>query len=346
MVKQYILIALLLALGLLPCQTKAQNGHPEITGQPKVYSPDLLAWPRDFNAAKPDLSEPTSNRIYDLHLQLNNCEDMDLIVSTSGNYHMALTDFWYNTLLKEHPIKNWYFSTSPPISVDQASNSTLNFGNVGLNCMPHIAVGPKGIMDSLRQAGLTVGMPIPIFTNRGNVLLVKKGNPKGINSLYDLAQPNVTLATSNPYSEPGSFGNYATSIFQMALQDRGQEAAQKLFTTLFGANTNKWVVGKRIHHREVPHLVYTGQADVGIVFYHLARYFKNTFPNQFDIIPLGGTIQNPAPMPGNKIAKLYAVKINTPLTEKQEFNRTLLLTLLHSESFHKILLKHYINPVP
>lgn len=321
-----------------------QDSFPEITGSPLVYSPKLLDWALDAAPSTPDLTEPTSNRIYDLHMQVNDCSQWDVILSTSGNYHMALTDFWYSHVIPTYGIENWYFSTSPPISPEQATSGSLSFGNVTLNCMPHVAVGPKDIMDQLQAANLIEQEPIPLFTNRGNVLLVRKGNPKNIRSFWDLQRPDVRVATSNPYSEPGSFGNYATSLYQMALHEKGQAAADELFTTVFGTRTEKWVVGERIHHREVPYLLFADQADVAPLFYHLARYVQASFPDVFDLVPLGGTLEEPEPLPGNKVAKLYLVRIRTELTEEQAQHREHLIEAMTSSAFDPYLEKHFMDP--
>jgi len=257
---------------------------------------------------------------------------------------MALTEFWYDYFLPKHKIQNWFFSTSPPIGVEQTQNSALSYSNVALLCKPHLAVGPKGVMDKLKKNSLMEGEPVPIFVNKGNVLLVKKGNPKNIQSIWDLAAPEIVLATSNPFTEPGSFGNYANSIFSIALHDKGEQAANKLFQSLFGKDTEKWVTGKRIHHREVPHLIYKNQADVSIVFYHLARYFVNSFPDEFDLIPLGGNVEQPDPLPGNKIGKLFIARIKTPLTENQKIARATLLKEIENGTLNPYLLKHHIQP--
>jgi len=321
------------------------NAIPEILGKPEVYAPKLLDWKTDFTPKYPDLTEPTSNRIYDLHMQMNTCEAFDIVLSTSGNYHMALTEFWYDFLLPKYQWKNWYFSTSPPISYEQTKNKALSYSNVALMCVPHLAVGPKDIMDSLTDARMMEGKPVPVFKNRGNVLLVKKGNPKNIRSIWDLERQDIRLATSNPYTEPGSFGNYANSIYNMAVYDRGEKQAIRLFHSLFGKETKRWVVGERIHHREVPHLIYADEADVAIVFYHLARYFKKSFPDEFDVVPLGGTVENPKPIPGNKVAQLFVARIKTPLTEDQDQAREAFIREIESGNFDEYLRKHYIDPV-
>lgn len=317
---------------------------PQPTVTPTIYTPELLPWDLDRPSLNPDLSEPTSNRIYDLHLNIADCTQIDSILSTSGNYHMALREYWFERFLTAHPeIKNWYFSTSPPISPEQAQNSALSFGNVHLRCQPHLAVGPQSIMDKLRADGLSEGDPIPLLRNQGNVLLVKKGNPKNIRTIWDLARKDVKIATSNPFTEPGSFGNYHASLYRMAFLERGKIAADRFHRAIFGTQ-DKWITGARIHHREVPHLIAFERADAAPLFYHLAIYFQRTFPDRFEIVPLGGTANNPNPKPGNRVAQLYMIRINTNLTPKQRAARENLIKGLRSSSFHEILIKHRLEP--
>lgn len=319
-------------------------GQPTITGKPTIDSPPVLNWERDRDTGTPDLTEPTSNRLWDLHSKMSDC---DLVLSTSGNYHMALRELWYEQLLPQQGkrIKNWFYSTSPPISPEQIANGSLTFGNWTSDCRPQVAVGPKKLMKKLIDKGFTDGEPIPVIQNYGNVLLVKKGNPKKIHSIWDLGRKDVRLVTSNPYSEPGSFGNYRGSIYNIAANDphppRGM-TAEKLFNRIFN-NTkvkNKWLAGARIHHREVPWSVAYGKADAGMMFYHLARYAVEKFPGRFEIVPLGGTASKPKPLPGNKIGTMFVVKIKGDWSKTQRKAADALVAAYQTEAFTKSLQHH------
>ena len=313
---------------------------PIVTGTPIIDKPRMLDWHRDFPPAVADLTTPIANMINDLHSNVENC---DIVLSTAGNYHMALKELWYDYFLPHNPtVKNWFYTTSPPISIPQAHNNELTIGNWKGSCRPGIAVGPKKLMDDLEAAGLTSDVRIPIIQNHGNVLLVKRGNPKNILTIWDLAKADIRLVTSNPKSEPGSFGNYSGSIYDIANADLSYPAgyADKLFESLFGLNTVKWLAGERIHHREVPWSIAYGHADVGMMFYHLARHAKVNFPDLFDIIPLGGTVRVPQPVTGNKIGKLFAIRINGKWTADQEYYREALLKEFVSDAFTLILDSH------
>jgi len=329
---------------------------PKVTGSPVIVTPDtLLEWPGDFPDVAPFLTEPTSNRLTDLHGQIGRC---DMVLSTAGNYHMALRELWQvylNQFAKNLDIKSWYYTTSPPISPKQIVNKTVQFGNLNLNCVPQVVAGPKPLMKKLTSMGVTDGKPVKILKNYGNVILVKKGNPKNIKTVWDLGRSDVTLVTSNPEMEAGSFRNFSGSIYNIAKNDPNPPAgmtAEKLFNSIFNSDQQgcgkgeekcSWVSGKRIMHREQPWAVHSGKADAGFIFYHLALYFTRTFPDKFEIVSLGGTKQNPKPVKGNKIAVLQAVKIKGDWTPKQEKAQEKLMQAFQSKEFTQLLKKHGIR---
>jgi len=319
---------------------------PAISGKPVVDLPKLLAWPQYGNAVKPDITEPTANTLNDL---TGNIRDCDIVLSTAGNYHMALTELWPNYLAmfpeSDRP-RNWFFTTSPPVAPEQIASHNLKIGNLQSACRPQVAVGPKRLIERLTASGVTDGVPVEVFVNRGSVLLVKKGNPKHIRGIWDLAGKNVTLATPNPEKEAGSFESYRDAIYAIAASDPQPPAgltADILFNRIFNGvsgNPDKWLTGARIHHREVPWSVAYGKADVGILYYHLALHAVRQFPDKFEIVPLGGTVENPQPLPGNKPGSHYAVRIQGDWSARQLLAREKLIEALTSPQFGTILVKH------
>lgn len=326
---------------------------PKITGSPQIVTPEtLLDWPDDFPVADPYLTEPTANRLSDLHGEIGNC---DIVLSTAGNYHMALREMWQiylNQYAKGLDIKTWYYTTSPPIAPKQVANKVVQFGNLNLNCVPQVAVGPAKLIEKLVSQGATEGKPVKIIKNRGNVILVKKGNPKNIKSVWDLGRDDVTLVTPHPKLEAGSFGNFSGSIYNVAKNDPNAPAgmtAEKLFDDIFNSDQSgcgksakkcRWVSGKRIMHREQPWAVASDNADAGFIFYHLALYFTRTFPDKFEIVPVGGTAEDPKPANGNKVGVLQAVRIKGKWSTKQKKAQEQLMKALQSDDFTSILSKH------
>jgi hypothetical protein len=321
---------------------------PGITGTPVIDGPKVLEWPVDREQEGPSLDEPTANFVNDLHAEIGQC---DMVLTTAGNYHMALRDLWDLYLTKfpvDNPLRSWLYTTSPPIAGQQIGSGLVRIGNISAHCRPQVAVGPRALVDSLADAGFTDGDAVPISKTRGNVLLVKKGNPQKVHSIWDLGRRDVRVVTPNPLTEPGSFRLYANSIYGIAKHDpnpRGDMAAADLFQGIFGpaGGREKWLSGRRIHHREVPWSIAFGKGDSTIIFYHLAVYAASTFPHLFEMVPLGGTPADPIPLPGNLAEVLYAVRIKGEWSLKQRKATGILMDLFQSSAFTALLEKHGLD---
>jgi len=318
---------------------------PKITGKPLIDAPALLEWPTDRKTGLPNLNDPTSNVLCDFHGCLSDCE---LFFSTEGNYHPALQEIWpiFLAKFKEQPLANWFYTTSPPVALGQIEEQRLQIGNLTATCKPSLVVAVQKAIDRLTAAGHTEGPAYPLYQDRGAVILVKKGNPKNIRSVWDLGREGVRMVTPNPELEPGSFSSYVGTMYRIAGHDPQPPAGMTpddLVNRIFndpGRAADKWLAGPRIHHRDVPWSIAYGRGDAGIIIYHLGRYTQQTFPELFDVVPLGGTLADPRPLPGTQIGTRYAIRIRGEWTERQLEAREKLLETLLSEEFTGILQKH------
>jgi hypothetical protein len=321
---------------------------PKIMGIPVIDTPQLLDWPTDRGMVTPNLNDPTSNTLFDLHGSISSC---DLVLSTEGNYHPALHDVWPTFLakFKNEPCYNCFYTTSPPIVVEQIQNKILEFGNLYTTCTPSVAIAAKGIMDKLVRASYAEGPVYPFYRDRGAVILVKKGNPKQIRSVWDLGRKDVRLVTPNPKLEPGAFENYLSTLYGIADRDTHppkQMSAEALINSIFnsaGDDPYKWLAGARIHHRDLPWSVAYGKADAAIILYHLGLFTAQTFPDIFDVIPLGGTVADPQPLEGTCISTRFLVRIKGIWSTRQLDAREKLVETLLSDDFTKILEKRGLN---
>ena len=310
---------------------------PVVVESPKVVPTKTLKWSRESLEAgimSPIPQRPPSypdlsglNVLEDGHGQIRN---FDLLVTTAGNFNVFLNFIMTQRILQMFPnIANgsWYYTTSPPIAGQQIPNARMTFGNVQFNGVPSVAMGPNGHLNGLISNGFNEGSAVSLLSNWGNVLMVKKGNPKNIQSVWDLKRSSVKVGTSNPI-EAGSFGNYSSSIHNIAFWDvynqtgdvdDALEAADDLFDTVFNkkdnatSNNPKWFVGERIMHRHSPQLLADDVVDVVPLFYHLAQTAINRTElgsQLFEIVPLGGTVANPNPLVGNRVGTMRALKIN------------------------------------
>jgi hypothetical protein len=344
-----IFVLLLAVSSLVP---SAYADTPQVTGKPVIDTPAVLEWPLDNGVAKPSLHNPSSNILFDLHGKVDSC---DLVLSTEGNYHMALHDVWPLVLAKfrDDPLHNALYTTSPPVVVPQMEKGLVQFDNLNVACRPSVSVGNKAVMDKVKAAGVADGEPIPLYEDRGDVILVKKGNPKHIASIWDLGKKGIRLVTPNPDLEPGAYKNYLDAIYNIAKADTKPPkgwTAEKLINTIFnGASGDKlkWLAGARIHHRDEPWSVAYGRADAAVILYHLGRYTKESFPDTFDFVSLGGTAADPQPLAGTKIGTRFVVALKSDWTPRQKAARDAMIETLMSDDFTRALESHGLKrPAP
>jgi hypothetical protein len=341
-------IALVFGAVALACAFSATADMPKITGKPVIDTPDILEWPLDGGPMTPTLHNPTGDTLYDLHGTVDHC---DLVLSTEGNYHMALHDVWPAFLdkFKSDPLQNALYTTSPPVVIPQLKAGTVQFDNLNVNCHPSVAVASKRVIDKLVAAGVTDGDPRPLYQDRGEVILVKKGNPKRIRTVWDLGRKGVRLVTPNPDLEPGAYGNYMSAIYNIAKWDPHPPKGwtpEKLIEVIYNGKSGdpyKWLAGRRIHHRDEPWSVAHGKADAAVILYHLGRYTKESFPDTFDIVPLGGTVDDPQPLAGTKVGVRYVVALKGDWSPKQKMARDTLIDVLESDAFTQALEHHGLH---
>ncbi|WP_455209657.1 hypothetical protein [Kaarinaea lacus] len=219
---------------------------PPVTGEPIIVQHlGKVEWPQDDPVTTPYLTQLSANDINDLHGEVT----CDVIISTPGNYHMALleamkgrSDLGHIGLQEQ--VKTQFdatvcWSTSPPVSVDQISAEDLQFKNIHLQGRPALAMGPGGVMNSLVGKGLVdVETRQPFLRNKGNVILIRADKAKKIKNICDLGG-KIRVATPNPALEPGSFGNFSGTIFNVADQNDFGCDATKLFNSIFSQDISK-----------------------------------------------------------------------------------------------------------
>lgn len=255
-----------------------------------------LNWPLEAACpAEADLrwAQPDSNICLDFH---GDPITAGLAVFSDGNHHMAL-EVCLQHFRQQHPeIVDIFYATTPPsVIVNLLINGQLVLGNLTLSRLPNVFISPKGIMDRLQADGY-VSSHQAFMQSRGNVMLVRKGNPKNIQTMADLLREDVRLFISNPVTEKASHEVYAQTLLGLAEEKNINQAAIK---ELLSGSTGRLVTGKCIHHREAPQCLFADRADVAVVYYHLALRYTRIFPEHFEMVPLQGSIDNPQPSENN-----------------------------------------------
>jgi len=196
-----------------------------------------------------------------------------------------------------------FYATTPPAPIlSLLDRGRLRIGNLEIAVKPDVFICPPNILQNLVKKNVLKEHK-PFMKNQGSVLLVKKGNPKKIYNLEDLSRDGITLFLSNPTNEKASYQIYVETI-----KGLGEEQD---FDCTFLTKTSNIIYGNRIHHREAPKSISEGKADVAILFYHLALRYVRIFPDEFELIPLGGTVDEPDPSPANRISHTHYALINS-----------------------------------
>ena len=195
----------------------------------------------------------------------------DLVMYLAGNQFMVMEDLMKDFQKKNPDIKTVYVETIPPGQI--LKTQILKQGEVNgkkTNQNPDIfASVNQNHLKKLEKEGLMKNHMI--YTHNKLELMVKKGNPKKIQSVKDLGRDDLVQSHPNPLTE-GIFKFYGSEM----LKDLG------LLSKVTGDQKCKscWAVPQKTwftqrHHRETPARIESGEADVGIVWTTEVAYAKS-----------------------------------------------------------------------
>ena len=253
-----------------------------------------LQWPEEHAGRDNEFvrwSHPGSNLCLDFH---GDPVKAQLVVFSDGNHHMALRECLDSFSRQHDDLSHIFFATTPPGPiVSILKQGGLQLGNLTISVRPDVFISPPQILDGLVEYG-AMSAHLPFAENRGNVLLVRKGNPKNIAGAADIMDKRVRLFMSHPEKEKASYTAYYDTLNALLPgQQQGADFVQQKRLQ------DQVLFGHSIHHREAPQAIADGSADVAPVFYHLALRYVRIFPEHFEIVPLGGSATDPAPLPGH-----------------------------------------------
>jgi hypothetical protein len=170
-----------------------------------------------------------------------------------------------------------------PVIVGMLLGGGLSLGNLAIEVSrasafyPDIVMAGAAPLTRLHQASLVAAEARVFARNRGPALLVAAGNPLAIQSLHDLTRPAIRVVTASE-SEPGARRRYIDALEALI----GQEATK----SILARETGRFPGRLGIQHRDVLQAIANRDADVGIIFHHLAHYFATTFPELCAMVSL------------------------------------------------------------
>lgn len=136
------------------------------------------------------------------------------------------------------------------------------------------------------------------------VLLVRKGNPKGIHDWSDLARPGVSVVTPNPKTSGGARWNYLAAWAWALHQPGGTDASAKEFVTRLYKNVPVLDAGAR---GSTTTFVERGIGDVLIAWENEALLAqKELGPDKFEVVaPSLSILAEPPVAVVDKVAKKH-----------------------------------------
>lgn len=195
----------------------------------------------------------------------------DLVMYLAGNQFMVMEELIRDFQNKHPDIKTVYVETIPPGQI--LKGQLLKQGQInGQNTAKNPDLYASVNLDHLKKLKGDGRMDnYMIYTHNKLELMVAEGNPKAIKGPMDLARDDLVQSHPNPLTE-GIFKFFGSEM----LKDLG------LHEKVTGGSECKscWAVPKKTwftsrHHRETPHRIETGQADVGIVWTTEVVHAKN-----------------------------------------------------------------------
>jgi len=224
---------------------------------------------------------------------------ISLAIFTEGNHFPALLGgeiiepfrAWARTLTPYAglALDNIVVVTLPqPIIVRMLLGGGIALGNLTIEVSrasgfyPDIVMGGAAPLRQLREASRVEAKARVFARNRGLSLLVAAGNPIGIRSLDDLTRPDISVVMASE-GEPGARRQYISALEGLI----GPDAAK----TIVSHETVTFPGRLGVQHRDVLQAIAGRDADVGIIFHHLARYFAVTYPELCAMVAVPGAEQ-------------------------------------------------------
>jgi ABC-type molybdate transport system substrate-binding protein len=186
----------------------------------------------------------------------------DLTIYVAGNQFMAMEELMNDFQGKNQDIKTIYLETIPPGQIlkgqilkqgqingqNTAQNPDL-FASVNLGHLKKLKA--KGVMEEYM-----------IYIHNKLELMVAEGNPKEINGPEDLGRDDLVQSHPNPLTE-GIFKFYGSQMLKdLGLYDQVTGGSE--CKSCWAVEDKTWFTSR--HHRETPHRIENGEADVGIVW--------------------------------------------------------------------------------
>ncbi len=198
------------------------------------------------------------DNVPDLFGEIN---DPQLVLFFAGNQFMVIDEL-INAFKKKYPIyKRIFAETLPPgILSKQIKGGSITIGNLKIDLLPDIYSAGKNKIEMTPEWFSKTAA----YAKNNLAIMVKKGNPKKIKSLTDLAKEDIRVSMPNPLWE-----GIAMQIQEAYIKAGGEDLKVAIMQTKVKDSTTFLT---QIHHRQTPMRILYDQSDAGPVWFSEAWY--------------------------------------------------------------------------
>jgi ABC-type molybdate transport system substrate-binding protein len=203
--------------------------------------------------------------------QIGDSYTADLVMYLAGNQFMVMEELIKDFQGKNPDIKSIYVETIPPGQI--LKGQLLKQGEIeGQKTAQNPDLFASVNLQHLKKMNKEGRMEkYMIYTHNKLELMVAKGNPKNIKGAKDLARDDLVQSHPNPLTE-GIFKFYGSEMLKdLDLYEKVTGGA--MCKSCWAVEGKTWFTSR--HHRETPHRIENGEADVGIVWTTEVAYAKS-----------------------------------------------------------------------
>ena len=185
----------------------------------------------------------------------------DLNVFFAGNQYPVVPEL-LEAFERKHPgAEKVFYETLPPgLLAEQIRAGGATFGGREITAKADVYLSTTiDLMKGLSREGFLEESEVKPYVKNRLVLIVVRGNPKGIRGLGDLARDDVRISMPNPEREGiaryilDMYREFGGPEFERTVMEEKKEAGATLLTA--------------VHHRETPDNLEQDRADVGPVWF-------------------------------------------------------------------------------
>lgn len=249
-----IFFALILSISLLKAQDSSHKYDPPWNTPPQ--SAVIFTVPGVDNV--PDL--------------FGNINDPQLVIFFAGNQFMVIDEL-IDAFKKKYPAyKRVFAETLPPgILAKQIEGGSVTIGNLKIELKPDIYTAGKNAIDTKASWFSKT----EVYAKNSLAIMVRKGNPKNIQSLNDLGKKEVRVSMPNPEWE-----GIAKQIQEAFIKAGGEKLKAAIMEDKVKDSSTFLT---QIHHRQTPMRILYNQSDAGPVWFSEV-YYQQMIGNPIETI--------------------------------------------------------------